>query len=77
MRERGLAIYRIKAGTWKLPHRAGTCVITASQQERRIKFDSAVESRNVGKDLIVKWNQVKKSSFSRSWKPVPSAGGTQ
>ena len=37
-----------------------------SQQERRIKLDSAVESRKVGKDLIIKWNQVKKSSFSRN-----------
>ena len=41
-----------------LPHRAGRLKITASQQERRIKLDSAVESRNVGEDLIVKSNQV-------------------
>ena len=78
MRERGLPIYRTKAGTWETTTLRRNVVITASQPERRVKLDSALESRNGGKDPIViaKSDQVKQSSFSRSWKPVPRAGGT-
>ena len=59
MRGSGLLIYRMQAGTWKTTASRGNVVITATQQERRIKLDSAMEGRNVGKDLIVKSDQVK------------------
>ena len=54
----------------------GNVVSTASKHERRIKLDPALEGRNMGKDLIVKSNQMKQSSFSRSWKLVPRAERT-